>query len=91
MDSQKLTVEEFVLRAIDRLAQSGRTTIHTVYSGFNEAFRTYFPELDPVKEVQRLTDEGKIVSRLARGGAVIGKPGAFAKVSSSKTLQKMGL
>ena len=50
---QKLTAEQFVLLAIEKLGKDGRPTIHTVYSGFNSAFRDYFKEegLEPIAEV----------------------------------------
>ena len=67
--SEKLTVEQFVLLAIERLVKGNMKTIHTVYSGFNPAFREYFPGLDPVKEVNKLVTEGKISFRLCRGAS----------------------
>ncbi len=92
MNKKRLTLEEFVLRAIEKLAQPGRGIIHTVYSGFNEGFREYFPGQDPVKEVEKLVEAGKISFRFCRGGALIGKPGVIACQSSSNTaLKKMGL
>lgn len=89
---KKLTVEEFVLRAIESLRKGDRETIHTVYSGMNQAFREYFPDKDPVAEVDALVKAGKISFRLARGGAVIGKPGVVINIAGAKdTLKKMGL
>ena len=88
----KLTIEEFTLRAIEKLASTGKGTIHTVYSGFNDGFREYFPGQNPVVEVKKLVDEGKISFRLCKGGAIIGKPGAISpKADSSNALKKMGL
>lgn len=91
-DDKRLTVEEFVVRAIEKLADPGRTTIHTVYSGFNNAFRDYFPGLNPVTETEKLVKEGKVAFRFCPGGALIGKPGAIKALESSMaTLKKMGL
>lgn len=91
-NGNRLTVEEFALRAIEKLAEPGRQTIHTVYSGFNDGFRKYFPGQDPVKEVGKLVEQCKISFRFCRGGALIGKPGAIARQDSSKeALEKMGL
>lgn len=101
---KKLTVEEFVLLAIDQLAsvndETGerRKTIHVVYSNFNSAFREYFKDegLDPVTEVKKLAAEKKIQHRIVRGGAIIGRPGSMKdshdpdKVGA-ETLEKMGL
>ncbi|OHA16787.1 MAG: hypothetical protein A3C79_00450 [Candidatus Taylorbacteria bacterium RIFCSPHIGHO2_02_FULL_45_28] len=90
--SQKLTIEEFTLLAVDKLPKGDKQMIHTVYSGFNEAFREYFPGKDPVAEVNQLAKEGKISFRLCRGGAIIAKPGVIESVPKSKdTLQKMGV
>ncbi len=90
--SDRLTVEQFTLLAIEKLADEGRPMIHTVYSGFNEAFRDYFPGSNPVKETEKLVKEGKIAFRFCRGGALIGKPGAIKAPQSSKvTLKRMGL
>ena len=60
--SQKLTPERFVFRAIEKLAKDGRQTIHTVFSGFNQAFKVYFQdeELNPITEVDKLKETGKI-------------------------------
>lgn len=91
-DQKKLTVEEFVLLAIDKLAPPERKAIHTVYSGFNEAFRDYFSGGDPIKEVNELVKAGKISFRLCRGGAIIARPGIITNVRSHKeALEKMGL
>lgn len=87
------TPEEFALLAIERLKKPGQAGIHTVYSGFNEAFRVYFADKDPVKEVQTLAEAGKIDFRMAKGGAVIYPPGKMpANTASAETaLKRMGL
>ncbi len=88
----KLTHEEFTLRAIEKLAKEGKETIHTVYSGFNDGFREYFAGADPIAAVKQLVEQKKIAFRFARGGAVIGKPGSIESGGSSKeVLSKMGL
>lgn len=65
----KLGKEEFVLRAIRKLKGKYRG-IHTVYSGFNEAFRQYFGE-DPKPVTQEMANKGMIEIRPTKGGAVI--------------------
>ena len=70
-EDAKLTVEEFVLLALKKLKKPDYDGIHTVYSGFNEGFREYFPDLDPVKEIKLLSEQGKIWMRPSRGGEVI--------------------
>lgn len=88
-----LTPEEFVLRAIDKLRDLTRSKgIHTVFSGFNQAFREYFPDLDPVEVTNRLAKEGKIAIRFVKGGALIYKAEeAPARTDARETLKKMGL
>lgn len=90
---QQLSPEEFALRAIEKLAADGRKAIHTVYSGFNQGFRKYFPGSDPVATVNELVEQGKLSSRLCKGGALIAKPGVLKKNADSPeaTLKKMGL
>ena len=82
--SKKLSPEQFTLQAIEKLAEvptkrnlphRGRV-IHTVYSKFNDAFRLYFNQ-DPVEAVRMLALNRKIGTKLARGGAVIAKPGVL--------------
>jgi hypothetical protein len=72
--SSDLTPEEFTLRAIERLRKPPYKCIHSVYSGFNKAFREYFPRLDPIEVTQQLAKEGKIVIMIIRGGALLCKP-----------------
>ena len=40
--SEKMSHEEFIKKAIVSLRKEGYKGIHTVYSGFNEAFKKYF-------------------------------------------------
>lgn len=90
--SKGLSTEEFTLLAIERLTKPGQVGIHTVYSGFNDAFRDWFPGKNPVTETQALAEAGKIDLRLARGGAVIYPPGRIPQVATGKTaLKQMGL
>ena len=69
-----LTPEQFVIRAIERLRTPPYKGIHTVFSGFNEAFREFFPLIDPVEFTNRLAKAGKIVIRPVRKGVIIYKP-----------------
>lgn len=69
----KLTHEQFAIRAIRALRVGKYKGIHTVYSGFNDAFRRHFGE-DPVVATKSLADAGKIVLRIAKGGATIYLP-----------------
>ena len=83
-----LTPEEFVLKAIERLRVPPYKGIHTVFSGFNEAFREYFPLLDPVDFTTQLSKEGKIVIRPAKKGVIIYKAGDVTLTTSGKDALK---
>jgi len=85
-----LKAEEFTLQAIDKLRVPPYKGIHTVFSGFNTAFREYFPGLDPVKIVRLMAAEGKIVARPAKRGAIIYKPDEAPKMTrASEVLNKI--
>ncbi|RJR28868.1 MAG: hypothetical protein C4576_36085 [Desulfobacteraceae bacterium] len=72
-EERRLTEMEFVARAIKRLRKPPYKGIHSVYSGFNKAFRDYF-DINPVEATTRLAGEGKIVTRPVRGGVMIYLP-----------------
>ena len=65
----KLGKEEFVVRAIKKLRGRYRG-IHSVFSGFNEAFRQYFGE-DPRPVTQELAARGIIQIRPVKGGVML--------------------
>ena len=69
----KLSEEEFVVRAIKKLRKPPYKGIHSVYSGFNQAFKEYFGT-NPVAMTQRLTEEGKIATRPVKGGVMLYLP-----------------
>jgi hypothetical protein len=88
-EERRLTEIEFVERAIKRLRTDPYKGIHSVYSGFNKAFREYF-DRNPVEETTRLAAEGKIVTRPVRGGVMIYLPGdAPPPRGSSDALKKI--
>ena len=71
----ELNHEEFFKVGILRLRDISKSRgIHSVYSGFNQAFREYFDE-DPIETTQILTKENKIEIRPVRGGVMIYLPG----------------
>jgi hypothetical protein len=74
----KLTEEEFVVQAIKKLRKEPFRGIHSVYSGFNEAFRKYF-ETNPVEATSRLAAGGKIEIRPVKGGVMLFLPGEAPK------------
>ena len=71
-EKPKLTEEEFVRKAVKKLRGKYKG-IHTVYSGFNSAFKEYFGT-NPVEATQRLASEGKINIRPVKGGVMIYLP-----------------
>jgi hypothetical protein len=71
-EKNKLTEEEFVRKAVKKLRGKYKG-IHTVYSGFNSAFKEYFGT-NPVEATQRLVREGKINIRPVKGGVMIYLP-----------------
>lgn len=79
---KKLTEEEFVTQAIKNLRKDPFKGIHSVYSGFNEAFRKYFGS-NPVEATSRLAAQGKIETRPFKGGAMIFLPGEAPKRPST--------
>ena len=67
----ELSYEEFFKLAILRLRDTSKSLgIHSVFTGFNQAFREYFKE-DPIKVTQELASEGKIEIRPVKGGVMI--------------------
>jgi hypothetical protein len=73
-EERRLNEEEFVHQAIKKLRKEPFRGIHSVYSGFNEAFRKYFGT-NPVEATSRLAAEGKIEVRPFKGGAMLFLPG----------------
>ena len=70
-----ISEEEFVLKAIKAGASDKSKGIHSVYSGFNSAFRTVYPGSDPVVVTTRMAKADKIVVQMRRGGAMLYLPG----------------
>ena len=86
---KRLSELEFVERAITRLRKEPYKGIHSVYSGFNRAFKDYFNG-NPVEATTRLAAEGKIVTRPVRGGVMLYLPGdAPPPKASDAALEKI--
>jgi hypothetical protein len=81
-EERKLNEEEFVLQAIKKLRKEPYRGIHSVYSGFNEAFRRYFGT-NPVEATSRLVAGGKIETRPFKGGVMLFLPGEAPKRPSA--------
>jgi hypothetical protein len=89
---EKITHEEFVKQAILKLRTGEYKGIHSVYSGFNEAFREYYDGDDPVKVTNQLAEKKKIVIRPVKGGVIIWLPEDVPQTNrGSEVLKKMGL
>src|SRR4030066_1359009 len=84
-EGKKLTEEEFVVQAIRKLRKDPFRGIHSVYSGFNEAFRKYF-ETNPIEATSRLIAEGKIETRPFKGGMMLFLPGEAPKRPSTEEI-----
>lgn len=90
---EKLSYEEFIRKAIVSLRKEGYKGIHTVYSGFNEAFKKYFDNENPIEVTNKLASESKIVIRPVKGGVMLYLPedAPAAKTRGEDALGKMGL
>jgi hypothetical protein len=71
--AEKISKEDFVIRAIKKLRKEPYKGIHSVYSGFNQAFRAEFKD-DPIKTTNRMAEEGKIFIRPVKGGVMLYLP-----------------
>jgi len=90
--AERLSHEEFVKKAIVSLRKEGFKGIHSVYSGFNEAFKKYFDGENPVDATNKLAAEGRIVIRPVKGGVMLYLPeDAPGPSSADQILKKMGL
>ena len=60
---EMLTVEQFVIRAIDKLKKPGYAGINAVYSGFNSALSKAFPTLKPKDITGAMIEKGLLEGR----------------------------
>jgi hypothetical protein len=88
----KLSPEDFVKLAIGRLRLENYKGIHSVYSGFNDAFKSYFDGANPIDATDELARQGKIGLRPVKGGVMLYLPGDGPEMSrGDMALKKMGL
>ncbi len=87
-EDERMNEEEFVLQAIKKLRKEPFRGIHSVYSGFNEAFRKYFGT-NPVEATSKLAAEGKVEIRPFKGGAMLFLPGEAPKRPSVEEIIKL--
>ena len=90
--SNKLNYEEFIRLAILKLRNGNFKGIHSVFSGFNEAFKKYFEGEDPVLVTTGLAEERKLSIRPAKNGVMLYLPeDAPQGDRATWALKKMGL
>jgi hypothetical protein len=91
--SERLSHEEFIKKAIVSLRKEGYKGIHTVFSGFNTAFKKYFEGENPVDVTNGLANENKLVIRPVKGGVMLYLPedAPQTKNIGDEALKKMGL
>ena len=91
--SEKLNHEEFIKKAIVSLRKDNYKGIHTVYSGFNNAFKKYYDGDNPIDATNNLAKDGKIVIRPVKGGVMLYLPedAPQTKDAGDDALKKMGL
>jgi hypothetical protein len=91
--AEKMNHEEFVKKAIVSLRKEGYKGIHSVYSGFNSAFKKYFDGDDPVTTTNKLASEGKVVIRPVKGGVMLylSEESPVSRNLGDEALKKMGL
>ena len=85
VDEKKISEYDFVVRAIKKLRKPPYKGIHSVYSGFNRAFREYFDK-NPVEFTNRLAEEGRIATRPVRGGVMLYLPEDAPASERSKSI-----
>lgn len=73
-NGSKVTKEQFVVKAIQKLRSEKSNGIHAVYSGFNSAFKAHFGcESRPTTD--KMVADGKLEIRPVRGGVMMYLPG----------------
>jgi hypothetical protein len=88
----KLGHEEFVRLAVVKLRRENYKGIHSVYSGFNDAFKTYFGGVNPIEVTGELARQGKLTLRPVKGGVMLYLPEDGPQLSRADlALTKMGL
>jgi len=90
--TKPVSCEEFVVLAVQRLRTGNFRGIHSVFSGFNEAFKIYYTDGSPVDATEQLAAAGKIILRPTKRGVMIYLPGEAPDANRGEAaLKKMGL
>ena len=85
----QISEEEFIFRAIKRLRKPPYRGIHTVFSGFNQAFKEHFGK-SSIEVTQKMAAEGKIVIRPVRGGVMLYFPDEAPEAQKSVLKKILG-
>jgi hypothetical protein len=87
-NSNDLTPEEFVFKAIGKLRECPYKGIHSVYSGLDAAFKRHFPDLLLRDTLNELAEEGKIIIRPASKGVMLYKGGEVSRTTCVEAVLK---
>ena len=74
MGKAHMDKDTFTLSAIPKLRTGKYRGIHSVFSGFNEAFKVYFKGENPVDHQKDMVKRGKLVTIPAKKGAMLYLP-----------------
>jgi hypothetical protein len=93
MAKTKISQEEFVKLAIVKLRTGNFRGIHSVFSGFNEAFKKYYGDGDPIATTNALAEAGTIALRPVKRGVMLYMPEEAPEFADKAelALRKMGL
>lgn len=93
MAKDKMSHEEFVKLAIVKLRTGNFRGIHSVFSGFNEAFKRYYGDADPIETTNALSEKGRIALRPVKRGVMLYLPEEAPEFADKAelALRKMGL
>lgn len=86
---KKMSYEEFVTKAITALRTEKSKGIHSVYSGFNGAFKEYYGADVDVIDVTRTLEEEGVISIQPRKGGVMLYLADEAPINRSAALEKI--
>lgn len=64
--------EQFALMALDTLPEAPYNTFHCIWTGFNDAAKVVFPDIDPCQALKDMGKRKLITVRPFKGGALIG-------------------
>lgn len=96
-NASKLTESQFIVKAITSLRNDEKSAgIHSVFSGFNSAFKNYFEcesTAEAIEAVNEAVSAGLVETQFVRGGVMIYLAGEAPERAdrSASVLAKMGI